>query len=110
MSILCLEAVQDVDGWSGKSGEELSNLGNTGVISEATISWGANNARNYTIEGSTVSNFSTKTTLVTKTAMPGGGRYDYIPVLSGSYRYIRVTGTARNGSTYQLYEFKMYGK
>jgi hypothetical protein len=84
------------------------DLGATYSISRVTLTWEAACAKNYTIDISP--NGTTWTTIATKTNMASGARTDDITGLSGSGRYIRMNGTARNTTYgYSLYEFKVYG-
>jgi hypothetical protein len=86
------------------------DLGSARNISEVKIYWEAANAKNYTLEGSNDPTFATKTTLATKTNMAAGARTDDMAGLSGSYRYIRMYGTARNlAYGYSIWEFQVYG-
>jgi uncharacterized repeat protein (TIGR02543 family) len=74
------------------------------------MDWEAANAKNYTVEGSNDSTFTTKTTLATKANMPiGQHRIDSLTGLTGSYRYYRMYGTARNLTYgYSLWETRFY--
>ncbi len=84
------------------------DLGATYLISQVTLTWEAASAKNYTIDVS--SDGSTWSTISTKTNMATGARTDDITGLSGSGRYIRMNGTARNTTYgYSLFEFKVYG-
>jgi hypothetical protein len=86
------------------------DLGSARNISEVKISWEAANAKNYTLEGSNDATFTAKTVLATETNMAVGNRTDDIPGLSGSYRYIRVYGTARNLTYgYSIWEMEVDG-
>jgi hypothetical protein len=75
------------------------------------MDWEAANAKNYTVEGSNDSTFATNTTLVTKTNMPTGQhRIDSLTGLTGSYRYYRMYGTARNLTYgYSIWEMEVDG-
>jgi uncharacterized protein (TIGR02145 family) len=98
--------------WSSASSDPTwyyIDLGNLTVISRVVLHWEVASGRDYVIEGSNSSNFATKTTLATRTYMATGSRVDDITGLSGSFRYIRVYGTARTTSYgYSLFEFEVY--
>ena len=86
------------------------DLGSSRAISQVKLIWEAASGRNYVVEGSNVSDFSTKITLVTRTNMPDGARTDDFTGLSGSFRYIRMYGTVRTTQYgYSLFEFEVYG-
>ena len=86
------------------------DLGSAKNLSEVKLFWEAANAKNYTLEGSNDATFATKTVLATKTNMASGARTDDHTGLSGSYRYVRMNGTARNlGYGYSIWEFEVYG-
>jgi CubicO group peptidase (beta-lactamase class C family) len=76
------------------------------------IDWEAANAKNYTVEGSNDSTFATKTTLKTQTNMASvQHRIDSLTGLTGSYRYYRVYGTARNLTYgYSIWEARLYSQ
>jgi hypothetical protein len=86
------------------------DLGSAKAVVAVELEWESANAKNYTLEGSNDATFVTKTTLATKTNMATGDhRIDRIVGLSGSYRYYRMYGTARNTSYgYSLYEARFY--
>jgi hypothetical protein len=86
------------------------DLGSAKPIVVMVIDWEAANAKNYTIEGSNDATFATKTTLITKTNMPTGQhRIDSLTGLTGSYRYYRMYGTARNLTYgYSIWETRFY--
>ena len=98
--------------WSSASSDPTwyyIDLGSTTLISRVVLNWETASARDYVIEGSDNSNFSIKTTLASRTYMATGSRVDDIAGLSGSFRYIRVYGTARTSSYgYSLFEFEVY--
>ena len=86
------------------------DLGSAKSISSVNLYWEAANAKNYTLEGSNDATFATKTVLATKTNMAAGTRTDNLTGLSGSFRYLRVYGTARNlDYGYSLWEIEAYG-
>jgi mannan endo-1,4-beta-mannosidase len=86
------------------------DLGSAKSVTRVRLLWEFASAKNYIIEGSNTSDFSTKTTLSTKTNMANGARTDSITGLSGSYRYIRMYGTARTSIYgYSLWELEVYG-
>ena len=86
------------------------DLGSAKNLSEVKLFWEAANAKNYTLEASNDATFATKTVLATKTNMASGTRTDDHTGLSGSYRYVRMNGTARNlGYGYSIWEFEVYG-
>ena len=68
------------------------------------------NAKNYLLEGSNDASFATKTTLTTKTNMGAvDHRIDSLTGLTGTYRYYRMYGTARNTAYgYSIYEARFY--
>jgi hypothetical protein len=82
-----------------------------GVIQKITairIVWEGASSKDYIIEGSNDS--SNWTTFVDTINRPAGPRTDAIYDLSGcNYRYVRLTGTARNtGYGHSIWEFKIY--
>jgi beta-glucanase (GH16 family) len=85
------------------------DLGSNKSLASVVIDWEAANAANYRVEGST--NNSTWITLATRTGGTFGNRTDTVPV-AGSYRYVRIYGTARspgNSWGYSIWSFKVYG-
>lgn len=79
------------------------------TLASVVIDWEAANAANYQVQGS--NNNSTWTTLASRTGGTFGARTDTIAV-TGSYRYLRIFGTARsvgNNWGYSIFEFKVYG-
>ena len=85
------------------------DLGQAYNLSQIVIDWEAANAANYTIEGS--NNNGDWTTLATRTNGTFGDRTDTVN-LSGSYRYVRMNGTARsvgNDWGYSIWEMEVYG-
>jgi mannan endo-1,4-beta-mannosidase len=86
------------------------DLGSAKSITSVVFDWETANARNYTLEASNDINFTTKTTLATRTNMAATNhRIDILPNLTGSYRYYRMYGTARNGTWgYSIWETRFY--
>jgi subtilisin family serine protease len=86
------------------------DLGTAKSIVSVVFDWESANAKNYLLEGSNDATFTTKTTLATRTNMAAvNHRIDSIPNLTGSYRYYRMYGTARNGSWgYSIWEARFY--
>lgn len=75
-------------------------------ISKIVLNWEAAYGRAYTIEGST--NGTSWTNIVTRTNGTGG--VETFDDVSGSYRYIRLTGTQRGTPWgYSLFEFEVWG-
>lgn len=117
-STAALSASYAVDGngttrWGSTVGIDPSwltvDLGASYSLSSVVIDWEAANAANYQIQGST--NNSTWVTLATRTGLAFGTRTDTNAV-SGSYRYVRMYGTARsvgNSWGYSIWSFKVYG-
>jgi hypothetical protein len=84
------------------------DLGSSYSITAVVLNWEAASAKNYTIRLS--ADNANWTTLSTKTNMAAGARYDSIPGLSGSGRYIQMNGTTRNTVYgYSLWDFRVYG-
>lgn len=84
------------------------DLGASKALATVVIDWEAANAANYRIEGST--NNSTWVTLATRTGGTFGARTDTVTV-SGSYRWVRMYGTARSSGNswgYSIFSFKVY--
>jgi len=107
-----------VDGDGGTRWESAINtdpswisidLGSAKILSSVVIDWEAANAANYQVQGS---NDNTNwTTLATRTGGAFGNRTDTNAV-SGSYRYVRIYGTARSTGNqwgYSIFELKVYG-
>jgi C1A family cysteine protease len=86
------------------------DLGTAKSIVSVVFDWEGANARNYLLEGSNDATFTTKTTLATRSNMAAGNhRIDSLPNLTGSYRYYRMYGTARNGTWgYSIWEARFY--
>ncbi|MFI7283669.1 discoidin domain-containing protein [Micromonospora chersina] len=81
------------------------DLGATATVSRVTLVWEAAYARSYQVQTST--DGATWTT-VFSTAAGDGGTDDL--TVSGTGRYVRMTGTARaTGYGYSLWEFQVYG-
>ncbi|HEY8938713.1 MAG TPA: di-heme oxidoredictase family protein [Cellvibrio sp.] len=85
------------------------DFGSAKNLGSVVIDWEAANAANYEVQGS--NNNSTWTTLATRTGGTFGARTDTVAV-SGSYRYLRVYGTARSAGNqwgYSIIELKVFG-
>ena len=75
----------------------MFDMGLAKNLTTVVFHWEAANARNYTLEASNDPTFTNRSTLVTKTNMAtGDNRIDSLTGLTGSYRYYRMHGTARN--------------
>ncbi len=86
------------------------DLGASKFVNRVNISWEAANAKDYSVRISNDVNFGTYTTLISKTNMASGARTDDLTGLSGSGRYVRVHGTARNLTYgYSIWEMNVYG-
>lgn len=84
------------------------DLGSTQSITSVKLVWEAASGKNYTIDLS--NDGATWTTIATKTNMANGARTDNLTGLSGSGRYIRMSGAARTTVYgYSLFEFEVYG-
>jgi endo-1,3-1,4-beta-glycanase ExoK len=117
-STAALPASNAVDGngttrWGSTVGIDPSwitvDLGSNKALASVVIDWEAANAANYQIQGST--NNSTWVTLASRTGGTFGNRTDTVAV-SGSYRYVRIYGTARsvgNSWGYSIWSLKVYG-
>lgn len=85
------------------------DLGSTKTLSSIAIDWEAANAANYTVQGS---NDNTNwTNLVSRTGGTFGNRTDTLTI-AGSYRYVRINGTARsvgNQWGYSIWEVRVLG-
>jgi len=99
--------------WSSSNGVDPSwlqiDLGASRFINRVRLDWEAANAKDYTIQ---VSNDGVSfTTIATKTGMAAGNhRIDDLTGLSGSGRYVRMNGTARNTTYgYSIWEMDVYG-
>ncbi len=88
----------------------MFDMGSAKAIVSVELDWETANAKNYVLEGSNDSAFTAKTLLATKANMATGNhRIDSITGLTGSYRYYRITGTARNTSYgYSIYDARFY--
>lgn len=85
------------------------DLGSAQSLSSVVIDWEAANAANYWVQGS--NDNATWATLATRTGGTFGNRTDTNAV-SGSYRYVRIYGTARsvgNNWGYSIFELKVFG-
>ncbi|MCE3252964.1 MAG: hypothetical protein K0Q67_1984 [Cellvibrio sp.] len=85
------------------------DFGSAKTLSSVVIDWEAANAASYLVQGS--NNNSTWTDLASRTGGIFGVRTDTLAV-SGSYRYLRVYGTARSTGNqwgYSIFELKVYG-
>ncbi|QEY19160.1 hypothetical protein D0C16_21370 [Cellvibrio sp. KY-GH-1] len=88
----------------------MVDLGSQKALTQVVIDWEAANAANYEIQGS--NNGTSWTTLKAVTGGAFGTRTDTQSV-SGSYRYVRIYGTARSaGNTwgYSIWELKVYAQ
>jgi hypothetical protein len=85
------------------------DLGSTYSITSVVLIWEAANAKNYTVD---VSNSTSGpwTTVWTETNMANCARTDSLSGNSGTGRYVRMNGTARNLTYgYSLFEIRVYG-
>jgi F5/8 type C domain len=85
------------------------DLGVSRFINRVRLDWETANAKDYTVQiSSDGTNF---TTIASKTAMAAGNhRIDDLTGLSGSGRYVRINGTARNTAYgYSIWEMDVYG-
>lgn len=85
------------------------DLGATKILSSIAIDWEAANAAIYQVQGSL--DGTNWTTITTRTGGTFGNRTDTL-TLSGSYRYLRINGTARSaGNTwgYSIWEVRVMG-
>ena len=83
------------------------DLGSSKPITSVVISWYAtNNAKDYKVQGS--NDAAAWTDLSTQTGMATTARTDTLPV-TGTYRYVRVNCTAKNGTDYSIYELDVIG-
>ncbi|ACY17278.1 discoidin domain-containing protein [Haliangium ochraceum] len=83
------------------------DLGQAREIGRVVIHWETASASAYAIEGS--NDDANWTTLATKTGMAAGARSDDVGGLAGSYRYLRIHGTARTtGYGYSIFETEIY--
>ena len=99
--------------WSSTNGVDPSwvqiDLGSTKFINRVRLDWETANAKDYTIQ---VSNDGVSfTPIATKTSMATGNhRIDDLTGLNGTGRYVRMNGTARNGTFgYSIWEMDVYG-
>ncbi len=87
------------------------DMGTAKSITTIVLDWETANAKNYTLEGSNDASFATKTTLANETNMAvfGNHRVDSLTGITGTYRYYRMYGTARNTAYgYSLWEARLY--
>ena len=85
------------------------DLGGARSLASITIDWEAANAANYLVQGS--NDNANWTTLATQTGGTFGSRTDTVN-LSGSYRYVRIYGTARSAGNqwgYSIWEARVNG-
>ncbi|WP_406289834.1 discoidin domain-containing protein [Streptomyces sp. NBC_00209] len=81
------------------------DLGTSASVSQIALKWEAAYAKSYKIEFSTDNN--TWSTAYSTTTGPGGNETLNV---SGTARYVRLTGTARaTGYGYSLWEFQVFG-
>ena len=112
-------ATNAVDGnpgtrWESNHGIDPSwiivDLGSNKALTQVVIDWEAANAGSYQIQGST--NGTSWTNLKSVTGGTFGTRTDTHAV-SGSYRYVRIYGTARSAGNqwgYSIWELKVYAQ
>jgi hypothetical protein len=88
----------------------MFDMGSAKSITTVVFDWETANATNYLLEGSNDASFATKTTLATKINMGAvDHRIDSLSGLTGTYRYYRMYGTARNTAYgYSIYEARFY--
>jgi hypothetical protein len=120
------EAGKAVDGngatrWSSKFSDPqwiCIDLGAVYRISRVKIVWENSNAKEYQIQLSSGNDENDFTTMVRgyKAKMKAGARTDDLTTVSGTGRYIRMYGIARNANPadgkyygYSLYSFEVYG-
>ncbi len=85
----------------------MVDLGSKQSLGSVVIDWEAANAAAYKIEGS--NDNKAWTALASRTGGTYGNRTDTVAV-TGSYRYVRMYGTARtSGYGYSIWSFKVYG-
>ncbi|MDO8343278.1 MAG: discoidin domain-containing protein [Cellvibrio sp.] len=85
------------------------DLGSAKTLSSIAIDWEAANAANYTVQGS--NDNANWTNLATRTGGTFGNRTDTLTI-AGSYRYVRINGTARsvgNQWGYSIWEVRVLG-
>lgn len=99
--------------WESNQGIDPSwisvDLGAVYTLSSVVIDWEAANAANYQVQGS-IDN-ANWANLATRTGGTFGNRTDTNSV-TGSYRYVRIYGTARspgNNWGYSIFELKVFG-
>ncbi|MES2826107.1 MAG: di-heme oxidoredictase family protein [Pseudomonadota bacterium] len=84
------------------------DLGNQTALGSVAIVWEAANAANYQVQGS--NDNSNWASLATRTGGTFGNRTDTVAI-SGSYRYVRIYGTARstgNNWGYSIFSLRVY--
>jgi F5/8 type C domain/Ricin-type beta-trefoil lectin domain len=96
--------------WASKEGVDPQwlrvDLGAVASVSRVRLSWEAAYAKSYTIEVSTDGTTWTKIFSTTT----GNGGTDDLTGLSGSGRFVRITGTVRGTQFgYSLFEMQVYG-
>jgi uncharacterized repeat protein (TIGR02543 family) len=86
------------------------DMGSQKSITTVVFDWETANARDYVLEGSNDISFTTKTILRTFTGLAATNhRIDSISGLTGTFRYYRMYGTARNGAWgYSIWEARFY--
>lgn len=100
--------------WESQHGIDPSwivlDFGSQVDLTSISIFWEAANAANYQIQGS--NNNASWTTLISETGGQFGDRTD-THALNGSYRYLRIYGTARSSGNmwgYSIWEIVVYGQ
>jgi beta-glucanase (GH16 family) len=90
------------------------DLGSSKTLSSIAIDWEAANAADYKVQGSNSPNFADNanwTDLTSKTGGTFGSRTDTLNI-TGSYRYLRIYGTARSTGNqwgYSIWEVRVLG-
>lgn len=99
--------------WESNHGIDPSwitlDLGSAKTLAGIAIDWEAANAADYLVQGS--NDNANWTTLNSKTGGAFGARTDSL-TLSGSYRYVRIYGTARSAGNqwgYSIWEVRLTG-
>lgn len=110
-------AANAIDGDTGSRWESAASdpqwiifdLGSSKSLSKIILNWETASAADYTIDGSIDSN--SWTTLASCSGLPSVDHRMDTNILSGSYQYIRMNGTARStGWGYSIYDAKIYTK
>lgn len=86
------------------------DFGSAKTFTSIAIDWEAANAANYQVQGS--NDNATWSTIASRTGGTFGARTDTVS-LSGSYRYLRINGTARsvgNQWGYSIWEIRVQGQ